>query len=605
MASISTEITRSQTMRQFMLGVFLTCCLGGCTVAQSAGTQPHPGNTSSLHPVAVDVVVQDSNGHPVHGLTKENFQLIESKTPQQIRLFEEHAASAPQGRALEFGRMPPGTFTNYTPVPPHGTLTILLLDALNTPTKDLPLLRTQLQQYVKSVAPGTPIAILGLANHLTILQGFTSDPETLKDAVEHKLIPRAATLLDHPMENAVNQGMEQTATNLQEFEAEQKSLQMRLHPQYTLDAFNQLAHYLAGLPGRKNLIWFSGAFPLDLFPGPTRKNTAAGTELDSDELHETADLLTQAQVAVYPVAISAPTPGSTPPADRTAMDQLADSTGGRVFENTNGLFDTVSKIIAAGSDYYTLAYIPSNSKGQGERRDIRVNLAGAPASQGLKLSYRQGYYADDPNQPGKATDPAPAVTTTPPPPAPAANPDTASIVAAMRRGSPAPVGILFKVRVLPASTATEDTVAKGNQLDPYIPMKGPFQRFDVDFVALPNDFQFTQLSNGLYSGSIEFKAYVYDPDGKLLNAAGSLLHLELKPETYNRFMQEPLAAHLEVSSQAGREAYLRIGIRDVTSNRIGVVEFPLSSVSRLAPPVYPQPAAAPSPTTPSATPAPH
>ncbi|MBB5061721.1 VWA domain-containing protein [Granulicella mallensis] len=600
-------------MRQFLLGVLLSCCLGGCAVAQSAGAQPHPGNTSSLQPVAVDVVVQDPNGHPVHGLTKENFQLLESKTPQQLRLFEEHVASAPQGRALEFGKMPPGTFTNYTPVPPHGTLNILLLDALNTPTKDLPLLRTQLQQYVKNVAPGTHIAILGLANHLTILQGFTSDPETLKDAVEHKLIPRAAILLDHPMENAVNQGMEQTATNLQEFEAEQKSLQMRLHPQYTLDAFNQLAHYLAGFPGRKNLIWFSGAFPLDLFPDPTRKNTAAGTELDSKELHETADLLTQAQVAVYPVAISAPTPGSTPSADRTAMNHLADSTGGRVFENTNGLFDTVSKIMAAGSDYYTLAYIPSNPKGQGEHRDIRVSLAGAPASQGLKLSYRQGYYADDPNQPGKAADPTRAVATaTPSPAAPATNPDTASIVAAMRRGSPAPVGILFKVRVLPASTATEDTVAKGNQLDPYIPMKGPFQRFDVDFVALPNDFQFTKLSNGLYSGSIEFKAYVYDPDGKLLNAAGSLLHLELKPETYNRFMQEPLAAHLEVSSQAGREAYLRIGIRDVPSNRIGVVEFPLSSVSLLAPPVYPQPAAAPTtapahsaPITPSATPAPH
>lgn len=585
-------------MRQFLLEVLTVCCLGGCAIAQSAGTQPHLENTSTavpnsaLQPIAVNVIVQDQNGHAVHGLTQENFQLLESKAPQQIRSFEEHSASAPRKRAPEYPKMPPGTFTNYIPLPPQGTLTVLLLDALNSSPKDQALLRSQLQQYVKNTAPGTSIAILGLANHLTILQGFTSDPGTLRDAVEHKLIPRASVLLDHPMDNAVNQGMEQTATNLQQFESEQKSLQIRLHPQYTLDAFNQLAHYLAGIPGRKNLIWFSGAFPLDLFPDPTVKNASAGTELDNHELHETSALLTQAQVTIYPVAISAPASASTPSADHTAMARLADSTGGRVFENTTGLFNTVSRVMAAGSDYYTLAYSPSPPKGQGEYRDLRVNLAGTPASQGLKLSYRQGYYAYDPNQPRKPAETAPATTTT----APAAdtntpNSDTAYVIAAMSRGAPAPAGILFKVRVLPASTATEDTVAKGNQLDPHTPMQGPFQRFDVDFIALPGDIQFSKQSNGMYSGSIEFKAYVYDPDGKLLNAAGSLVSLELKPETYNQFMQEPFAAHLEVSSQAGREAYLRIGIRDVPSNRLGVVELPLSSVSRLAPPVYKQPAA--------------
>jgi hypothetical protein len=33
------------------------------------------------------------------------------------------------------------------------------------------------------------------------------------------------------------------------------------------DALNQMARYLAGLPGRKNLIWFSGSFPISILPG--------------------------------------------------------------------------------------------------------------------------------------------------------------------------------------------------------------------------------------------------------------------------------------------------------------------------------------------------
>lgn len=34
----------------------------------------------------------------------------------------------------------------------------------------------------------------------------------------------------------------------------------------TLQALPQLARYLSGVPGRKNVIWFSGSFPISIFP---------------------------------------------------------------------------------------------------------------------------------------------------------------------------------------------------------------------------------------------------------------------------------------------------------------------------------------------------
>jgi len=38
-------------------------------------------------------------------------------------------------------KLDPGTYTNYSPTPASGALNILLLDTLNTPMKDQPVVR--------------------------------------------------------------------------------------------------------------------------------------------------------------------------------------------------------------------------------------------------------------------------------------------------------------------------------------------------------------------------------------------------------------------------------------------------------------------------------
>ena len=122
------------------------------TAAATAQTTPAPtGPITTLQAntqlVVVDVVVQDKDGHPVHGLKAEDFHLTEGKTLQTLRHFEEHSTLIPAAQGPQLPPMPPGTFTDYTPVAPNDTLNILLLDALNTPTKDQGYVRDQLQQY--------------------------------------------------------------------------------------------------------------------------------------------------------------------------------------------------------------------------------------------------------------------------------------------------------------------------------------------------------------------------------------------------------------------------------------------------------------------------
>jgi hypothetical protein len=172
----------------------------------------------------------------------------------------------------------------------------------------------------------------------------------------------------------------------------------------------------------------------------------------------------------------------------------------------------------------------------------------------------------------------------------------------MARGAPTPEDILMKVRVLPASTATEDTLAPGNVADPNYRVAGPYKRYDVDFVALASELILLPQPDGSHGGQVEFLAYVYDGDGRLLNAVERGVALKIPAVNYPQFQHSPINFHLEVSAPARQETYLRIGIRDIPSNRFGVVEVPSSTVSHLPPAVYPAkgPAtAAPAASTPS------
>jgi VWFA-related protein len=595
----------------------------------SQASQPTQIPAETLHAgtqlVIVDVVVEDRNGRAIHGLTRDNFVLTEQKKPQAIHNFEEHSAASNQKPGPPIPPMPPGVFTNYSPVPPDSTLNLLLIDALNTPMKDQIFVRQQLLDYIKHEKPGTNVAIFGLTNRLVMLQGFTTDPAVLHAAVDH-LNSKASPLLDDavaggPGPEKMSDAMQDAApatgggaafaqalANVQQFEAEQESMQTHLRTQYTLDAFNALAHYLTNFPGRKNLIWFSGSFPLQIEPDPTLNDPFAVMEDSNAEFRETTNLLTLAQAAVYPVDarglmtspvfdVSQSGKGLTrnPTAfsnaemkfsqsqaqEHMTMEAMASDTGGRAFYNTNGLSDAVAKAIDAGSNYYTLTYNPADHNWNGGYRNIHVELAGSYAALGLKLAYRHGYYADDPQKPPKRGELP--TTAAPAPAALADNAKEAYSRNAISRGSPTPEDILFKVRVLPLTGANDDTLAAENHANPTGKMKAPYRTFAVDYVALPGDFSMMSQSDGRHTGSLEFSVFVYDADGNLLNISDKELSLNLNPDTYKRFMSTPVRFQLLVSAPVKQESFMRLIIHDVPSNHYGVVEIPTAQVGHLPP----------------------
>ncbi len=434
----------------------------------SVTTQPQAqsGSVSTLKAtsqlVIVDVLVTDAKQQPVHNLKAADFALTENGAPQQISAFEEHVTPPPSeaAKAPQMPKLPPGIFTNYTPVPAGSAVNVLLLDALNTPMKDQAYVRDQLREFLKNTPPGTRIAIFGLNDRLVMLQGFTTDLALLKSVIDRSSPASSRQLPDNVgnggtpapsdmIANAMGDASDMTTllASVQQFEAVQGSVDVQNRVIQTMQAVNQIAHFLSGIPGRKNLIWFSGSFPLDIFPDNSIANPSATVVNMQDAFHETTNLLTRAQVAVYPIDAGGLQTNNVPIAndsspttssgsglssalakqfvDRTSrqgtMYQIAADTGGRAYIDANSLSKAVGTAIESGSNFYTLSYVPSNSAQDGKFRKIQVKLA----QQGFNLTYRSGYYADEPAGKSKR-DPELAALSTP----------SNSLTRAMMRGAP-------------------------------------------------------------------------------------------------------------------------------------------------------------------------
>jgi VWFA-related protein len=587
----------------------------------------------------VDVVATDNSHKPVHGLKSSDFAVTENGSPETLKSFEEHTAltAADAAAFAPMPPLPPDVFSNYTPVPANGSVDILLLDTLNTARADQTFVRQQLLAYLKSVPPGTRIAIFGLSEHLYILQGFTSDTKVLRTVLE-KDRGKSSPLLDDQVggggiQNSMADDMEDDpyesadiAADLRQFEAEQQSFQLQMRIKFTLDAFNQIARYLANIPGRKNLVWFSGSFPISILPDSsgTLTDPFAVAASYEDEFRQTVDLLGRSQVAVYPVdarglavspvfnAATTRNYGGKRGNARMAQDQtrfiantndehgtmtdMAYSTGGQAFVNTNDLTHAVAEAIDQGSNFYTLAYAPADPKLDGKLRKIKIE----PARSGLTLSYRHGYYADPPDKTvtdgtvSASTAPAPAATST----GGLSPRDTLRL--AMTRGAPTPSDILIRTGVVPMTPGAppEDAPAPGNV--PSAKEHGPWRRYGVNYQINPANLVFFRTPDDKVHADFQLLIFVYSADGTVLNLLADTAHITDSDDGVRALAKQGVFCHEQISVPAKGESFLRIAVHDLHRDHYGAVEIATSQVKNIVPP-QPAPATAP-PASPAAEP---
>jgi VWFA-related protein len=525
--------------------------------------------------VLVDVVVTDSDGRPITGLTRDDFTILEQGKPQPVAVFSAEQLGAEPGPAAEVPPLPPYTYTNKAEYSKRrGPLTIILMDALNTPVKDQMYARQQSLEYLRNqYQKGQAAAVFALGDTLAVLQDFTTNPELLRAALESYAVSRSSKLegrveaLQPPLkevlvaaagEAATRAVFERTRFAVNQFESERISVATDLRVAATLEALDAIARACAGYPGRKNLIWISGAFPLYIMPS----SLYSAERAYSAQVTRTANLLSEAQIAVYPVDArglvgvdlarpikvergdfvrpmvqlgAAPPPPPEPVYDPQAtMKQLAEDTGGRAYINRNDIDRAVALSVADGSSYYTLGYYPTNKKWDGKFRNLKVELR----RKGVDVRHRRGYWAIDPLAPVKD-----------------AKVDERELFAVLR-GDPVPAtGITFTATVEPPPPAA--TAA-----------------FPLDFLLDGHTLSFEPLADGRMRYNLAFYVVVFDQEGKQVMQKGKAVDAGLKPEVHQQVQERGFPFRFDMELPPGRYR-LRLAVRDLRSGRVGSTDVPL------------------------------
>ncbi len=226
------------------------------------------------------MVVTREDGEPVQALHKGDFKVMEDGKPQTIDLFEEHRArTLPPGAVAPLPKMPPNVYTNVPPAPLNDSVNVLLLDSLNTDPQDQEYVHQQIMEFLKTMQPGTQTAIFMLGSQLRFVQGFTADAGVLAAALNDKNSqPRKELLqksrIDAQNEAFITNGMAEASGGRMSYGivavaeglADYSRIEFIDRESMTIEALQYLARYLGSVPGRKNLIWFSSHFPIDVFP---------------------------------------------------------------------------------------------------------------------------------------------------------------------------------------------------------------------------------------------------------------------------------------------------------------------------------------------------
>jgi VWFA-related protein len=545
--------------------------------------------------IVLDVTATDDKGRPVRGLQQSDFTVKEDGKPQTVRSFREVGAdTAPEAPARQ---LPPHVYTNLQPAPTTSAVNIILLDTLNAPAAaDQLVIRQESIKYLKSMPKGTRVAVLGLSSSLRILQGFTADPSILIAAVNSKKnssLPSPFTdtdtggVLEDQADAQTELGNDDVAAQVTQFENEQAVQQQDMINRMTLEALNQIAAYVSGIKGRKNLIWFTDGIPLSMTPSGGVNDLQGITDYQMD-LRRTTDLLTAAEVAVYPVdarkLFSNPSGGADQHLSnitvRTAakesvnsiafaqkkgqeqlsMEAVAEATGGAAYYNTNDLKTAVAKAIDNGANYYNISYSPPDLAYDGKYHAINVTVA----RPGVHLAYRKGYNNDD-IQHDSITPALPLTTTAP-------EPYQSNMVASMGRGVPTASQVLFSVRVEP-DTEEAQLPVKGT-IDPKLANK-PLVRYGIRYSVPSRQFTFSEAPDGTRKCAIELDVAAYDVYGKRITGLSQTVNsLPLTAEQYRQFSQRTFQPFQQIDLPAG-EIFLRIGVLDGVANKVGTLEIPL------------------------------
>jgi VWFA-related protein len=531
-------------------------------------TQPaaqQPVFRSGVRLVQASVVVHDKSGRPVTDLKQSDFTIFEDGKEQKLELFTVEAGNAPASASAA----PPmaaapdaAVFNNRPNARVAGNTSVILFDRLNSSQEDQKLARDQIVTMLANTNPADRVAFYVLESAaVTVLHDFTSDTSRLIRILKRYQQNNSSVELlrseEKPPEFAhtddpAGGSHTETAGGDAETEAWLASTQeavaeiyLRRRAELTTNALESIANHLAGVPGRKSLVWVSGAFPIIIPNGH-------GSEVMDRQVSRAARAINEANIAVYPVDIRGLIPvfnpttvtettikGGQGPSQKFAtvsstqtnqdvMNTIADATGGRVYLNNNAIGELVKRAIDDSRVSYVLGYYAPRATPDGRFHDIRIKVNRS----GVDVRHRMGYLSL----------------------APVVNKDPKARLTALEKAMQSPIestGLGLSARLENTSPSRGTIVVR------------------IDPSALT-----WEMRNGVREGAIDIVIAQSTPDGKYFKIKETTANLTADADRYRSMLEDGFTVSSMYTLHP--DAYrLHVIVSDVASQSIGSLVIPI------------------------------
>jgi VWFA-related protein len=397
-------------------------------VALLSAQPQQPTFRSATELVEVTVTVVDKQGHAVAGLEPADFVVLDNGKPRPVAVFHfDGGRATPAAVGAPAATLPAGTFTNRPALTDDAprNVTALVLDNVNTTPLQGLTARAQAMRYLRTLAPQTVTAVYLLADNLYVLHDFTDDAAALRSQIERANLPTpTAWEMDERQAVVEAEGLLKVFDNdpiikgllsdALRADAMADAAIRRDRRERSLAQIEALGAHLAGIPGRKSVVWIGGGLSMMAVTASQSSRTPELLETSEDKVRQVSRRLAQQGVVLYivdahyleaPSDTRAQSRQTVPQRGRgnfelfmdtaamstdtkSAMQTMASITGGRYFY-PNDVTSGVDRVVADLQGSYTLGfYMPEKPDDKWHKLTVQVKRSG------LTVRYREGYLAD-------------------------------------------------------------------------------------------------------------------------------------------------------------------------------------------------------------------
>ena len=351
--------------RRFPL--ILLCCAASAVVF---GQQPlnlppvSPGAPPATSgSISLNVVVTDKSGHPIPGLTQADFAVLDDKQPAAIRSFTAHDLSA--------GQNDPQTM-------------ILLIDDVNANFSVVGTVRTQIENFLHSNGRKLPIPVgifLLTDNGLEAIAPLGAEGNALASVLHQKdgqlhMIERSSGF----------------------YGAEERT-------QISLNALSGLGKELAGVNGRKLVVWIGPGWPI--FDNPNVSFSSQQQRNFFSGVVYLSGMLRQLGITLYSIDPLGPAdsgssrsflwesfnkpvvkPTKAEPGNM-ALQVFAVHSGGTVAVGSNDITGEIEQCAEDATVWYSMEFDSQKADSANTWHDLAVKVD----KPGVKVRTVNGYYA--------------------------------------------------------------------------------------------------------------------------------------------------------------------------------------------------------------------